>query len=363
MKRVHLLAAHAAILLAAAGCGGHGARRDATPADAPPVSVSIVKAGAASDGDALILPARVEASEEVTVKARAAARVTRFPVAEGRSFRAGDALALFDAPEARASLLAAESGAAAARSRRDLAARQESRMDSLYADRVVSLHELELAQAERRAAEAALAQAEAGREEWRAAVSTPAPFDGVVVRHLVDEGATLSPGDPLLDIRSSVAGLLAAAVPEGDVGRLARGGAFEYQVGAGPWRPAALVRVEGMIDPTTRSKMARFRPTTRGERLEAGAYARVRLAAARGVAAGAAAGETAPVTVPAGSVVRRGALTGVYVVRDGRAALRWVRLGRALGADVEVLAGLDRGEPVIADPTGVDDGRRVEARP
>ncbi|HEX7077348.1 MAG TPA: efflux RND transporter periplasmic adaptor subunit [Candidatus Eisenbacteria bacterium] len=369
MRPSFLLAAFAAGLFAAGCGGGRDAGRAGAGRGEAPLAVTVVKAGAGRDGGALILPARVESSEEVALKARAMARVTRFPVPDGASFKAGDPLAVFDAPEARASLLATESAHDAARSRRDLAARQEARLESLYADRVVSLHELESAQAERRAADAALAQAEASRAEWEAALRTPAPFDGVVVRHHVDEGAFLSPGDPLLDIRSSITALIVTAIPEGEIDRLGPSGSFEYQVGDGPWRPAALVRVEGMIDPATRSKKARFRPAARGERLEAGAYAHVRLAAAAGVpepgapASAGGAAEGGPVTVPGLAVVRRGALTGVYVVRDGRAALRWVRLGREVGDDVEVLAGLDLGESVIANPAGVEDGRAVEARP
>ncbi|MGE5176891.1 MAG: efflux RND transporter periplasmic adaptor subunit [Hyphomicrobiales bacterium] len=372
MKRIHLLAALAAgfLAVAVAGCGGRGAKAPEAARDASPVAVRVVNAGAAREAGTLVLPARIEASEEVTLTARVPGRVTRFPVAEGATFHAGDPLALFDAPEARAALDAAEAGWAAAKSRSDLARRQEARMDSLYADRVVSLHELEVAQAERRGADAALAQAEAARAEWETATRTPAPFDGVVVRHRVDEGASLSPGAPIVDVRSSSTGLVAAAIPEQDLDRIGRGGTYAYQVGDGPWRPAALVRVEGMIDPATRSKMARFRPATRGERLEAGAYARIRLAAPAGAgdpARSAAKADTAEaaVIVPASSVVRRGALTGVFVVKDAHAVLRWVRLGRALGGDVEVIAGLDRGEPVVVDPASADveDGRAVEARP
>ena len=232
-------------------------------------------------------------------------------------------------------------------------------MESLYAERVVALNELERAQDDRRAADAALAQAEAARSEWSASTRLPAPFDGVVVRHRVDEGALLSRGSPLLDIRSSATSVIAAAVPEGDVGLLEAKGSFEYQAGDAAWRPAVLVRMEGMIDPTTRSKVARFRPAAKGARLEAGAYARVRLSSNLPVVAS----ESPALTVPRRAVVRRGALTGVYVVREGHAALRWVKLGRDVGGDVTVLSGLESGEAVIADPSGVEDGRAVQEAP
>jgi hypothetical protein len=92
--------------------------------------------------------------------------------------------------------------------------------------------------------------------------------------------------------------------------------------------------------------------------LEPGAFARVRMGAATGSGAASSA-----LRVPAGSVVRRGALTGVYVVRDGHAVLRWLRLGREEGGFVEVLAGLAGGESVIASPEGLADGRAVQVSP
>ena len=62
-------------------------------------------------------------------------------------------------------------------------------------------------------------------------------------------------------------------------------------------------------------------------------------------------------------MVREGQLEGVYMVLDGRARLRWVRLGRSWGEKVEVLSGLEAGAQVVAE--GMEelrDGRRVEVR-
>jgi hypothetical protein len=67
----------------------------------------------------------------------------------------------------------------------------------------------------------------------------------------------------------------------------------------------------------------------------------------------------ARLTVPAGAIVRRGGLTGVYVVREGRARLRWIAAGDADAGGVEVRAGLERGERVVRDPAGLADGTVV----
>lgn len=341
-------------VLALTGCGG--AKHETAAHDSgPAVDVTVLRA-ATSSGDALVLPARVTAREEVTLTARLGARLTALPLREGDHFRRGQTLATFDAPETRASLDGARAGLAAATVARDMARKQEARMDSLYANRVAALRELEGAQAERRGAEAAWAQAKAQVDGMQSGATLEAPFDGVVVRRHADVGVTVGPGMPLMDIRSSDVGEITASVPESELGRLVASGAAEYQVGDGAWESATLVRTDGMTDYSTRSRVARFKPTS-GAKLEAGAFARVRLTGATG-----ASGAAVPVTlnVPVTALVTRGGLTGVYVAEDGIARLRWLRVGRESGGNVTVLAGLSAEDEVIVNPAGLADGRAVK---
>lgn len=349
----HSLALALAVL--AAGCGG-GRHESASSGSGPALAVTVLHP-AAGAGDALVLPARVTAREEVTLTARLAARLTSLPLREGDRFHAGQVLASFDAPETRAALEGARAGLAAATVARDLARTQESRMDSLYGQRVAALRELEGAQAERRAAEAAWAQARAQVDGFASGAELAAPFAGVVVRRHADPGVTVGPGQPLLDLRSDAVGEIAVSVPESELGRLAAGVA-EYQAGDGPWRRARVTRVDGMTDWATRSRVARLAPVG-GETLEAGAFARARFAPV----AGAAAATAGPLRVPSDAVVRRGALTGVYVAEDGVARLRWLRVGHENAGAVDVLAGLGAADAVIASPAGLTDGRRVAVKP
>ncbi len=114
-----------------------------------------------------------------------------------------------------------------------------------------------------------------------------------------------------------------------------------------------------MTDFTTRSRVARFRPVA-GPALEAGAFARVRLAAtAPGTGEGS---DSAPglLSVPSRALVRRGGLTGVFVAEDGRRTAALAAVGRESGGAIEVLAGLDARDAVILEPAGLSDGRAVK---
>jgi hypothetical protein len=106
-------------------------------------------------------------------------------------------------------------------------------------------------------------------------------------------------------------------------------------------------------DPTThRFELKADLPDAPG--LRAGLFARLLVP---GVAA------ESRLSVPATALFERGGLTGLFVVRDGRAHLRWVAVGARDGGAVEVRAGVEAGERVVLDPAGLADGAAVnEAR-
>jgi hypothetical protein len=61
-------------------------------------------------------------------------------------------------------------------------------------------------------------------------------------------------------------------------------------------------------------------------------------------------------------VFERGGLTGIFVVRDGKARLRWVASGARDGDGVEIRAGVEPGERVVLEPADLVDGAPVRER-
>src|SRR6185436_11905553 len=118
------------------------------------IRVHVARFAGGAGGNALVLPARIKAAEEVTLRSRLDARLTAFTVREGDRVESGAVLARFDAPETRAALAAARAENEAADDRRTVAARQQARIESLFVANVVSTREREVAVSERRSAEA-----------------------------------------------------------------------------------------------------------------------------------------------------------------------------------------------------------------
>lgn len=342
----------AALLLS--GCHGRAPEASSPRAERAVTVVTLVSGPAGT----LTVPARIKAAEEATLVARIAGRVSAFPIREGTQVTEGTLLVRFDAPEARHALSAARADEQAARSAATAAARQHARVEALAASGVMTTADREAAEAADRTAAARLEQAMAARETAEAAFEVRAPFAGVLVRRHVDAGADVMPGTPLVDLRSPSGNEVVSAVPEAAAAGLGRARTW-LQVGEGEWRPARLLRADGMVDPATRTRTAHF-AVPAGLGAEPGTFARVRIESPD---ADPASDEAAPLAVPLTSVIRRGALTGVFMVEDAHAWLRWVRLGRSEGAQVEVIAGLEAGMQVVADPRGLDDGTPVKVVP
>jgi hypothetical protein len=59
------------------------------------------------------------------------------------------------------------------------------------------------------------------------------------------------------------------------------------------------------------------------------------------------------VLVPESALVKQGQLTGIYTISDDKKAiLRWLRIGKTFGNQVEVLSGLTNDEAYIISADG-----------
>jgi len=131
-----------------------------------------------------------------------------------------------------------------------------------------------------------------------------------------------------------------AHVGEKDVSTVAAGDAVSIDVTSLPGAvfAATIDRVVPAANPGSRTYDVEAHVENPDGRLRSGRFARMSIPV----------GTRSAVVVPAAAVIRRGQLTGVWIVDDqGRAVLRWIRLGRELGDRVELLSGLAGGETIV----------------
>jgi RND family efflux transporter MFP subunit len=253
----------------------------------------------------------------------------------------------------------AEAGAAAARAQEENARLTRDRIRRLHERDAASQKNLDDADSGYEAAAAGLKAAEEGVEAARVMKSysrITAPFPGVIVEKRIEEGDTAAPGMPLFVIEDTSRMKLEASVPESWLVRLKVGSPVEVAAEAAGFesRRGTLAEILPAVDPRSRTLTVRVLLDNPDRSLRSGMFARLRIP-----------GEVrSALAVPEAALVRRGPLTGVFVVDESKTArLRWVTVGSRQDSWVEVLTGLKAGERFVASPDAdLEDGTRVEER-
>jgi RND family efflux transporter MFP subunit len=325
--------------LGLAACGGHEKPKAGGPAAGPAKDVKtaeVVRSG--GPGEAAV-PGTVQARRRAALSARMPASVVELPYQEGQWVKAGAVVVRLDDAALRAAVAAAEAGVKAAEA--DLA-----RTKALLEKGAATPRELEQMTA---AASGAQAQLTAAKDSLSYS-ALRAPFAGRVASRRVNLGDVANPGMPLIEIEGE-GGLELRATVESEIAATLRPGAKVKAVVDGQPAPltATVKAVAPSGDPTThRFEVKADLPGASG--LRAGLFARLLVP---GLAA------DPRITVPAAALFERGGLTGLFVVADGKARLRWVAVGARDGDTTEVRAGVEPGERVVLDSAGLVDGNPV----
>jgi RND family efflux transporter MFP subunit len=326
--------------LGLAACGGHEEPKAAEPALGPAKDVKtaeVVRSGGAGE---VAVPGAVQARKRAALSARMSASVTELPYQEGQWVQAGAVVVRLDDGAVRAAVAAAEAGVKAAESDLD-------RTKALLEKGAATPRELEQMTA---AASGVRAQLTAAKDNL-SYTALRAPFAGRVASRRVNLGDVVNPGMPLIEIEGE-GGLELRATVESELAATLRPGSKLRAMVDGQAAPvtATVVAVAPSGDATThRFEVKADLPSASG--LRAGLFARLLVP---GVVA------DPRISVPAAALFERGGLTGLFVVSDGKARLRWVAAGAGDGATVEIRAGVVPGERVVLDPAGLVDGAPVK---
>jgi HlyD family secretion protein len=269
-----------------------------------------------------------------------------------------------------------------ARANHTFTASELRRFEKLYAGKTVSIQELEAAQMhdasatkEEAAAQSALRQTEAELAQFNPtdagtnAASLPtevkAPVTGRVLRVFEENARVVTAGTPLLEIGDpadlevviEVLSRDGAAIPPGtkvELEQWGAPGASDLLARVRLVEPAAFTKVSALGVEEQRVNVVADLLTPPDQRRNVGDSFRVE---ARIII-----WETdQALKVPAGALFRRGDQWAAFVLADGRAQLRPVKVGRSSGTETQVLEGLKDGEEVILYPgSRIQAGQRVK---
>jgi RND family efflux transporter MFP subunit len=180
-----------------------------------------------------------------------------------------------------------------------------------------------------------------------------APFSGVITATFVKEGDMANPGMPLVSIEGVSQLQVTAMVSESDITQIKNGMNAKVLVKSTTEELSGkVIEVSGSAKNTGGQYLVKINLNKTDKKVLSGMFVNVQFPIENKK-------ETTATTVsdkvlvPESALVKQGQLTGIYTVSvDNVAILRWLRIGKTFGNQVEVLSGLSSDEQYIVSAEG-----------
>ena len=352
------------LMFAIASCGG-GHEVELAKDTRPTVQAKLVKAGGTTSEGYITISGKIQAKKHANVAARIMGNIIGTNAKIGDRVQAGQLLATISSTDMQAKLAQAEAGIQEAKTGLANIEKDYARINSLFQKNSATQKELDDISAHRDMMKAKVKRAEEMKKEINTMISyakIKAPFSGTVTEKYADVGDLASPGKPLFTIESNGGFQAEAMIPESQITNVKKGD-----------RVKVLIKSSGQEINGTISELSSSALNTGGQyltkinldnkdvkniKLYSGMYINVLLPNKNKSDKG------GKITVNKNAIVQQGQLTGIYTMSgENTAILRWVRLGKTYGDQVEVLSGLASGESYIADANGrLVNGVKVEIK-
>ena len=315
-----------------------------------PIAVKVSQVASNSDQSFLSASGKIEAVNQANLSTRMMGFVNKIHVKVGDKVRKGQQLISINNSDLQAKKAQAEAGITQATAAFKNAEKDFNRFKNLFAENSASQKELDDMTARYEIAKANMEAAVQMKNEVNAQftyVNISAPFSGVVTNIFTDEGAMANPGMTLIAVESPGNFEVTAMVPESDISKIQTGSDVSVMV------KSLNKIVHGKVSEVSQSAI-----NTGGQYLVkvvldktdvsilSGMYVTVQFPVQSQ-------NTTQMVLVPTEAIVSQGQLSGIYTVSESNTAiLRWLRLGRNVGDQVEVLSGLSPEETYIITAEG-----------
>jgi len=374
-KTIRVYSSSFALLLIAlsAGCGKKEAAVAAT--EPPPIRVSLLRIATQPFTAVVAVTGTLISNSRVEVKAETTGRVVRFPKEEGATVAPGEVVAWVDEEnyrladaQAEASVKVAEAALERTRVAESHSQTELERARNLLKSGGITDKDLKAAELASQDSHAQTELAAAQLDQARAALATAqkhlrdtairAPVAGVIQKKILNAGAYVEPTTAVMLLVDNSRLELESPVSSADIGPLRAGQRVAFSVNSFPGRTfeGRVLEVNPAVETDTRSARVRIQVNNAGGELKAGMFAQGEIQTGA---------EAQAVIVPAAAVYRddRSAKSStVFVVENGKAVRRAVRIGHERDSTLEIVSGLRAGDLLVAEQSiELAEGVRVEA--
>jgi membrane fusion protein, multidrug efflux system len=350
--RVHPYLVAGTALLAAACSGSPSETAPATAAKEagrPPVAISVAPASRADFQESLEIVGTLAPKFSADVQSEVTGTVTAVYVTEWVPVRKGDKLARLDTTETEAGIAALKAVEAQARVAEARAKREYERAQQLQKYGLITPQAFDDAKSAVEAAEAATAasQAQTRTGEARLAKSTlAAPINGVVALRAVNVGdrvENMGGNGPLFRIVDNRLLDLTVSIPSSRLASVRVGQPIEFTTDALPGRSftGKVMFINPAIDAASRAAKVVVEVPNADGQLKGGAFVKGRIVVAN---------RPGILQVPREALLNwnlEQQTADVFLARGDKAEKRVVKTGQSNGVTVEVLSGIEAGDPVV----------------
>jgi RND family efflux transporter MFP subunit len=316
-------------------------------------SVSVVLPKRAAPAQEIILPGNVQPFISSPIYARTDGYLKKWYFDIGAHVRAGQLLAVIQAPEVDQQLAQARSTLATAQANLELSEITRTRYEGLFEKHAVSQQDRDNAVGNNNANKAIVDADKANVQRFAAMVSFEkvyAPFAGVItarntdIGDLINSGSSTAPKTDLFHMAQTDTLRVYVNVPEEFSLGVKSGDKADIVLAEFRERkfPGTLVRTADAINATTRTLLVEVDVGNPSGTLLSGAYAEVHLKIPA---------QTPTYLIPSNTLLFRTQNLQVGVVQDGKVMLKTITPGHDFGNEIEVVAGLNDHDQVIVNPS------------
>jgi RND family efflux transporter MFP subunit len=287
----------------------------------------------------------IEAVHKTTVSAQTSGEVEEVFFDVDDFVEKGEVIVRLNDKQPAARLKQAEAELKEAGARLKEATDEHARVKGVFEKQAVSKKSMDAAVAAMKAAQAKYEAAQAGLEQAQEQLEytrVRAPYSGIVTERHVEIGETAQPGKKLLSGISLDHLRVNVDVPQSMINAVREAGAVTIETPNGEVIEVSDKTVFPYAEPASHTFRVRLEFNGDGMKLFPGMFVKAAFEI----------GHRQVLVVPTQSIVRRSEVTAVYVQSpQGHISMRAIRQGRDLAdGNTIVLAGLQQGERVLADP-------------
>ena len=318
--------------------------------NSPAITVKVNKVAVNNNNPFLSVSGKIQATKSADVSTRMMGFIDKVHVNVGDNVKKGQLLVSINNADLQAKKAQVNAGITQAETAFINAEKNYNRFKNLMANNSISQKEMDDMTANYQMAKAGLESAKQMKNEINAQFTysnITAPFSGIITNKNIETGDMANPGMPLISLETPSNFEVIAMIPETEISEIEKGTEVNVLVKA--------------IDKTIKGKVSEVSTSAKNtggqylvkidlEKTEvailSGMFSTVQFPVERKTA-------SSMVLIPAEAIIKNGQLAGVFTVSQSNTALlRWLRLGRIYGNQVEVLSGLNANESYIVSAEG-----------